>query len=559
MKRCRLWIGLCLTLVAASCGESKPETTGESRGAPATLSVTAPSTTGKPPIVGGTLTFGEFGQPNGLDPIVAAGGGTTGGIELAAIYDTLLRYSPSDDRYDMITAESLTPNADSTEWVLKIKPNISFSDGTAYDAAAVAFGINRHRSGLQGAPACAEYFACPRNASTTAGFVVPIKEVVATDALTVKLTLSQPWAGLPFALASEVGMIPSPTALKKCDASKPANACEFNLKPVGAGPFVVDSFKPREAINLVRNTSYWGGQVYLDGIRFVDLGDTGGPNTFDAFKTGTLQAAFLSSPAAVSQSNNEKIPGYSFFSQAGTVFLLNTGVAGSTPATRDVKVRQAIAAALDLAGINQRAYDNRAIVGSTLFHTDFPWYPGVVGPSFDLSKAKQLVAEARSAGWDGKVRFATVNSPIPQAIGVAVEAMLKAAGMEPIIESRDTGAHVGAIAVDRNFDVAIWIIGVSNDEAAFVPLAQHLESTSGGNLVGYKSAAVDAAIESIRKATTNDQKKAAYRTIASEVAKDVPILPFVKQEYRTIWKDNVKGIVPTSRATVMLGKAWIDK
>ena len=45
-------------------------------------------------------------------------------------------------------------------------------------------------------------------------------------------------------------MIVSPAAVKKCDPAKDNAQCDFNLKPVGAGPFIVESFKPKEAITM---------------------------------------------------------------------------------------------------------------------------------------------------------------------------------------------------------------------------------------------------------------------------------------------------------------------
>ena len=71
-------------------------------------------------------------------------------IEMAAIYDTLVRYDPVTLKYEPQTAESVTSNADSTEWTIKLRPNIKFSDGTDYDADAVVFGLNRFRGGVPG-------------------------------------------------------------------------------------------------------------------------------------------------------------------------------------------------------------------------------------------------------------------------------------------------------------------------------------------------------------------------------------------------------------------------
>ena len=106
---------------------------------------------------------------------------------MAAVYDTLLRYDPqagevraSHRRVGHCVSD------DSLTWTIKIKPNIKFSDGTPYDAAAVAFGLNRHRSGQNGlnggiVPPCEELIACPRNAVSTGVYMDVVKEISVVD------------------------------------------------------------------------------------------------------------------------------------------------------------------------------------------------------------------------------------------------------------------------------------------------------------------------------------------------------------------------------------------
>ena len=104
--------------------------------------------------------------------------------EMNAVYDTLTRWDPTTQKYSMRMAESVTPNADNTEWTVKIKPNIKFTDGTDYDAEAVKFGINRHRVGITTVKVpvglgdtCKEYFACPRNNMSSTAYVALIDDI----------------------------------------------------------------------------------------------------------------------------------------------------------------------------------------------------------------------------------------------------------------------------------------------------------------------------------------------------------------------------------------------
>ena len=122
-------------------------------------------------------------------------------------------------------------------------------------------------------------------------------------------------------------MIPSPTAVKAaCGANQETRPrdCSFNLKPVGAGPFVLDSYKPKEAINLARNDTYWGGKPYLDEVTFVVL--AGAPASYDALTTDVLQMAFLREPDVVKKAQDEKkVESYVNVKWLGGVALMNSG------------------------------------------------------------------------------------------------------------------------------------------------------------------------------------------------------------------------------------------
>ena len=80
-----------------------------------------------------------------------------------------------------------------------------------------------------------------------------VKSIDVVDALTVKFTLTESWPSFPYALSAEASMIPSPTSIKKCPAAQDVKLCETNQKPVGAGPFKIDTYKTKDSISVVKN------------------------------------------------------------------------------------------------------------------------------------------------------------------------------------------------------------------------------------------------------------------------------------------------------------------
>ena len=565
-----------IAFVAAGCGDSGDDSSQATvaPGAPTSVATTLQ------PRVGGTLDFAQFSEPSGLDPTVPSGTGATGSSEMIAVYDTIMRYDSASGKYEPRTAESVTPNADLTEWTIKLRAGIKFSDGTDYDADAVVFSMNRHRSGLPGAPPCAQLYACPRNSTATNLYMALVKDLTAVDKLTVKATLSEPWSAFQYALSDEAGMIVSPTAVKKCDPAKDKAQCDFNLKPVGAGPFIVESFKPKESITMVRNPNYWGGQVYLDGLKFATLADNGGLKTFDALKTGTFDVVYLRDPTATAAARDAKQPSFVETNQAGSVIIFNLGVtvqcAGGKPETacagktdgpttvdaptKDLKVRQAIAASLDPKVLDQRANDGKGLPGLELLQSDFRWYTATnTTPKYDPDLAKKLVTEAKAGGWNGKVRLLANSSPTGAGFGLAAEAMMQAAGIDVVLDiTKDTTATVAQVTSQRDFDLASWGFAISGDDGATMALAQNFASTSASNRMGFKSAIVDQGLKELRGAKTDDEKKAAYKKVVEEINTQLPVLTWAKIEARISWSPKVHGLQLNHTVSVLFHQAWIE-
>jgi peptide/nickel transport system substrate-binding protein len=393
-----------LALVAGACGSDNGDSPADA-GSSGKSSGDGSTTTAQPK-AGGSITHGVYSETAGLDPVVATGGATTGNIEMAAIYDVLLRYNPDTGKYEGQTAQSVEASPDFTTWTLKLKPNIKFSDGTDYDAEAVVYSMKRHT----------------QFASRSAGLLANVKSYEVIDKLTVKFTLNGPWPSFEYVLSTTPGLIPSPAAIKAAcgenQETKPRD-CSFNLKPVGAGPFVIDSYKPKDSITMRRNADYWGGQVYLDSLKFVNL--NGAPPTYEAIKANTLQTGFLREPETIKKAQDEKSMGGVFINKQwlGSVAVLNNGkvnckggqpaaVCGGKPdgvmemntPTADRRVRQAIAYALDPKVMDQRTYNGAGMPGGEFFHTGSKWESSGPVSEYNPEKAKALVEEVKTARSD---------------------------------------------------------------------------------------------------------------------------------------------------------------
>ena len=151
-------------------------------------------------------------------------------------------------------ARSWTISPDGKTYVFKLRDDVTFSDGTPFDAAAVLANLKRIRD-----PAT-------KTAMTTA-YIAPYVDGKVIDTYTFQANLSEPYAPFLNVLAqSWLGMM-SPAALR--DHPK-----ELGERPIGSGPFVVESYERQQGIRFAKRADYhWApdfvrheGPAYLDRI-----------------------------------------------------------------------------------------------------------------------------------------------------------------------------------------------------------------------------------------------------------------------------------------------------
>ncbi|MCB0995293.1 MAG: ABC transporter substrate-binding protein [Acidimicrobiales bacterium] len=496
---------------------------------------------------GTEVTMGMFSETRGLDPVVTSGSGVTGGIENAAIYDVLLYWNPETAAYEGQTAESISSNDDFTVWTLTLKPDITFANGDPYDAEAVKFSIER--------------FMDPENRSVNLGFVSKIASIDVVDDLTLEFTLSDPWAGFPWVLADEPGMVVSPRAFEELGAE------ELNLNPVdaGAGPYQIDHFEPGNEIVLTARDNYWGGPVCIETLRFVRI--AGAPATYEAYQNGELQAAFLREPRVIQDARDNGDDANSILAAqaSGGLMLLNIGLGESTPVTRDVRLRQAIAYAVDPDFMNERANGGTGKPNKGILDPDLSryWTENQVPIPFDADKAAELVEEVKADGingeepWDGTIRLACHNAPSRIDWAVAAQALLERVGFTVEVDNDGNIADlITQIRANHDFDIACWGINV-HDSTITTAFENRFRSTSGSNEVGLKDERMDAILDDFAVAQTDEDFKAAFDAMQELWNEIVPSVQYETVEEMIIFTPEVQGVKQTQATIILFDDAYI--
>jgi len=358
------------------------------------------------PVKGGTLIYLEQQPHTNLYP--PAGGFYPNGGILNQITDKLTWQNPKTLQVEPWIAESWSSNADKTEYTFKIRPGVTFSDGTPLDANAVAKNFDTYGLGNKAQR-------------------LPISEVInnydhseVIDPLTVKFYFKKPSPGFLQGTATiGSGLVSLSTLQRTFDQLGDARHI------IGSGPFVVSDEKLGREVDLTARKDYqWGpkniaqqGPANLDGIKFIVTPE-------DSVRIGALlagQADFIRQVQAYDekQAQQQNFPIY-----AAPTRGVNDSISfrPDNPLVSDIKVRQALLHAT-----------NAQQVVQTLFSPNYPQATSVIANSaagyvnladklkYDPALSKQLLDEA---GWkvgsdgirekDGKKLALTIYESLPQ-------------------------------------------------------------------------------------------------------------------------------------------------
>ncbi|RKN16992.1 ABC transporter substrate-binding protein [Micromonospora musae] len=349
---------------------------------------------------GGTFIFAGAGDPKNFDPSFNDDGESFRVIR--QMFDTLVTHKPGTAELTGGLAESWEHDASGKVWTFKLRQGVKFHDGTPLNAAAVCYNFDRWYN-MKGAAAQANmiyymdtFGGFAKNEAEGAGESI-YNKCEAKDDGTAVLTLNRYKGAFPGAFALTSLSIASPEALKKYDADTVTqNGDSFaysafaNEHPVGTGPFTFGGWdKAKGEITLNKNPDYWGDKAKVDKLIIKIIKDE---NTRkQELRAGTVHGIDFPAPAdrkALADEGFQVIDRPAFN-------ILYLGINQKNPKLKDLRVRQAIAYALNRQQLVQtKGPGGSKVADEFLPDTVLGYAPDVQKYAYDPEKAKQLLKEA---------------------------------------------------------------------------------------------------------------------------------------------------------------------
>ncbi|AMM21386.1 hypothetical protein AX769_16160 [Frondihabitans sp. PAMC 28766] len=336
--------------------------------ATASLALAACSSSGSTPSAsssssasGGTYQLGLAAPAGNIDPVTSS---DYNAMFIVGLASAGLVIESNTGTLEPQLATSWKPSADGLSWTVQLRKGAEFSDGKAVTPADVVSSFDA--------------IIGPKSQSPAASaFTGVLKSVAAGSGNDVVFTLDQKYDDFPYLLTgANTDILPAGTA----DAKWIDN-------PVGAGQFVLKKYTAGQGVTYVKNPHYWdASEVKLTGIDVKFYSDT--QSQLLAFQSGEVDQ-INQSPAVTSALAKGS---YTAFTQGYEKFDGLTFNTTKAPFD-DVKVRQAVAWALDRKALIKTSYGNDAKLGNDF--ATFPDYAvqpsGLTQRSLDAKKVASLL------------------------------------------------------------------------------------------------------------------------------------------------------------------------
>ena len=458
------------------------------------------------------------------------------------IYDSLL-----DMTYDLSVAPGLASevpkkNADGS-YTFNLRKGVKFHDGSEFNAEAVAFNVDRLKSGKIASPYSGVWKKF-------------LKSYDIIDSNTIKFTPNGEWPTFLWDVAASL-RIASPKAVKNAGR-------DYGTKvAVGTGPFVMKSFKAKDHLHLDRNPNYYRkGLPCLGGFK-AKLISSG------SVRILKLKKGELDTINTFPESQFPQFKGSNLILQEGkastfTLIPMNT----KNPVLKKKKIRQAIQYAINGKELIDNVYRGAGEEVESIFP---PWHPAFIKAE-DLSKIRQNTAKAKQLlkeegyGPGGKklklkMLHGTGGAHVQRA--VLIQAQLKAAGIDLSIVKTKMGALLKQMYTGK-YELALWQMLGGPTIQEFTWNMYHSGGSSNPSYYnkegGYQNPEAEKLLDEIVKTNDPAVAKPSLIKLQKIIFDDVPVAFANWRNHRTVrnpWVKNFK----TGKLKGMedLRKVWLDK
>ena len=467
-------------------------------------------------ITGGNYVEATLGKINSMNPLFAM---TASEKTLSRLMFATLTENDRSGHPGLGLANYVRASEDGRIWTIKLRDNLSWSDGKPLTNEDVLFTIN-----------------LIQNPAVNTIYGANLEGVKVTENEQGEIIFSLPSAYADFASALEIPIVPK-HELEDAPL-KTLIEDDFSNNPVTSGVFLFNaaqknSQSDEEVVYLSANPYYYLNRPMLNSFA-IHVYETK-EDVITAINSGAITAT-----AELSGLEAEKVTAGNFYKRntginAGVYTFMNT----ATGPLKSADLRRAIRQGINIDVIREQAPGTNALNYPLLTtQMELSTYPAI--PEYNFDAALGSVTAIKGEG-DIKLNIVTVNSGYLPSVTEALASELNKLGIETnVITYEESQEFVTNVISKRNYDILVYEIELGADPDPLPYYHSSQASTAGLNLSGYRNSMVDDLLIGARETLESKLRAKKYESFLEYWVSDVPAIGIYQANLTYIYNKNAR-------------------
>ena len=466
------------------------------------------------------------------------------------VFDTLVRYDPKTGRYIPWLAEKWEVKDNGTIWIFYLRKDVKFHNGEELTAYDIVYSIK----------SAVETHTEP---SWMLEYVFDINKTKVIDKYTVMFYAKIPSLVLPVLAFTVSAPVPKNVAEELGD--------QFDLKPVGTGPFKVVEFVPDQYVVLEKFEDYWNkdAAAKVDRIIIKFYKDVAALRM--AFEKGEVDVVF----------RHLRIEDYLDLENKTGIYVIK----GEPPFIRylvianekitDKRIRQALAYLLHTIAVPEivnKIFKGFAKPLYSMVTPSLSFYHKPVFEKYKLASPEEAINKAiellKEAGYNETHKLKLIlgytidhYGPLESYVAHTIKEALERTGIiEVEVKGEEWGTYIEHFEKARAFDIFLlgWYPDYLDPDNY---LTYFIHSKYDEWTTRYNNSVVDKLLEKAAKEVNPEDRRDLYYRVQDIMAEDVPIIPLwiPIYEYTVVAWDHVKGVELTPSGILWFYKIDVVK
>ncbi len=491
---------------------------------------------------GGTLRLGLVAPDLAVDPAAASPADAPAMQVLDLLWARLTTTEPGELAAEPALASSWDASSDLTRFTFRLRPDATFSDGSALTATDVVASLRRVAA-QGGASLAGSALADVVGARTADGATGGLEGIEAPDATTVVITLTRPEADLPTILAA-----PAYGVMRAADATwgdGPARPL------VTSGPYALagDDGVTAHLERSVGTGSLAAPPDAIDIVRYP---------TVEAAAADYAAGALDLLPVPAGRVGELVEPGVGYVSTSAGSAVWWVAANTTSPVVSTIESRRAVARGIDTAAIVAADLPGRRVLKGVMP----PQVPGGTADACGATCTPDSEAMTRDLatafpGGAPPVRIDVSDEPQPRVATDAVATALNTGGWPASVYPRPyVDYRAGVLGAERELFWFGWI-GVAPTAESYLPAL--FLTGSPDNVTGVADPSVDAAIAAARSTADDEARAEAWAAAEQVVLERLPVVPLAQAQNAMALTARVQGYTARLDGTFVIGKLWLEQ